>query len=66
MKQRTHFNTITHLRVKMNQFGILSLKFIFRNNYIDRRTEVGRVLTSSNINHTNCCDYILDEVKKVR
>ena len=49
----------------MNQFGILSLKFIFRNNYIDRRPEVGLVLTSNNINHTNCCDYILDEVKKV-
>ena len=46
----------------MNQLAILSLKFIFGNNYIDKWREAGCVLTSNDINHTNCCDFVWDEV----
>ena len=31
---------------------------------IGRRREVGYVLTSNNINHTNFLDYIWDEIEK--
>ena len=31
-----NFDTITQLRAKINRSGMLSLKFIFGNNWIDR------------------------------
>ena len=46
----------------LNQFDILSLKFIFWNNYINKWREAWFVLTSNSINHANCCDYICNEV----
>ena len=42
----------------LNQSGILSLKLIFDNKYIDTQREAGCALTSNNIKHTNWYDYI--------
>ena len=54
-----------HRVSKLNKFGILSLKFIVGINYIDTWRDVGCILTSHNINHTNWWDYILDKVYKM-
>ena len=36
MRLETHFDATTQQGSKLNQFGILSLKFSFGNNQIDR------------------------------
>ena len=49
---------------KLEQFDILLFKFSFGNNHIDTRRDIGCLPVSKDINHINCCDYILDEVLK--